>query len=65
MDLPASVLADLYFAGLLHDIGITSVPPGLLLKPEKLTEEEFASTLERLEFSSSHAFPEPVPARRR
>jgi HD-GYP domain-containing protein (c-di-GMP phosphodiesterase class II) len=42
MRLPASVLNDLYFASLVHDIGITSVPQGLLLKPDKLNDEEFA-----------------------
>jgi HD-GYP domain-containing protein (c-di-GMP phosphodiesterase class II) len=42
MRLPASVLNDLYFASLVHDIGITSVPQSLLLKPEKLSDEEFA-----------------------
>ncbi len=42
MHLPASVLNDLYFASLVHDIGITSVPQSVLLKPEKLTDEEFA-----------------------
>ncbi len=43
MRLPASVLNDLYFAGLLHDIGITGVPQSLFLKPEKLTDEEYAT----------------------
>jgi HD-GYP domain-containing protein (c-di-GMP phosphodiesterase class II) len=42
MCLPASVLNDLYFAGLVHDIGITAVPQGLLLEPRKLTAEELA-----------------------
>jgi hypothetical protein len=42
MRLPSSVLHDLYFAGLVHDIGITSVSQTLLLKPTKLTEAEFA-----------------------
>jgi hypothetical protein len=42
MKLPPSVLNDLYFASLIHDIGITSVPQSLLFKPEKLTEDEFA-----------------------
>jgi HD-GYP domain-containing protein (c-di-GMP phosphodiesterase class II) len=42
MRLPRTVLNDLYFAGLLHDIGITGVPQSLLLKPEKLTDEEYA-----------------------
>ncbi len=35
------VLSDLYFAGLLHDIGITGVSQSVLLKPGRLTEEEF------------------------
>jgi HD-GYP domain-containing protein (c-di-GMP phosphodiesterase class II) len=43
MRLPTPILNDLYFAGLLHDIGITGVPQSLFLKPEKLTEEEYAT----------------------
>jgi HD-GYP domain-containing protein (c-di-GMP phosphodiesterase class II) len=43
MRLPTSVLNDLYFAGLLHDIGITGVPQSLFLKPGKLTEEAYAT----------------------
>jgi HD-GYP domain-containing protein (c-di-GMP phosphodiesterase class II) len=43
MHLPAAILNDLYFAGLLHDIGITGLPQSLLLKPDKLTEEEYAT----------------------
>jgi HD-GYP domain-containing protein (c-di-GMP phosphodiesterase class II) len=43
MQLPTSILNDLYFAGLLHDIGITGVPQSLFLKPEKLTDEEYAT----------------------
>lgn len=42
MHLPTQVLSDLYFAGLLHDIGISSVRQSVLLKPGKLTDEEFA-----------------------
>ena len=42
MHLPTPVLGDLYFAGLLHDIGITGVRQNLLLKPGKLTDDEYA-----------------------
>jgi HD-GYP domain-containing protein (c-di-GMP phosphodiesterase class II) len=42
MSLPTPVLNDLYFASLVHDIGLTSVPQNLLLKPDRLTDEEFA-----------------------
>src|SRR5262249_38087717 len=38
--LPVEVVSDVYFAGLLHDIGTLTVPEGLLLKPERLTTEE-------------------------
>ena len=43
MRLPSSILNDLYFAGLLHDIGITGLPQSLFLKPDKLTDEEYAT----------------------
>jgi HD-GYP domain-containing protein (c-di-GMP phosphodiesterase class II) len=42
LSLPTTVLSDLYFAGLLHDIGITGIPQSVLLKPAKLTDEEYA-----------------------
>jgi HD-GYP domain-containing protein (c-di-GMP phosphodiesterase class II) len=42
MHLPTPVISDLYFAGLLHDIGISSVLQSVLLKPGPLTVEEFA-----------------------
>jgi HD-GYP domain-containing protein (c-di-GMP phosphodiesterase class II) len=41
MGLPKPVLTDLYFAGLLHDIGLTGVREAVLLKPGRLTDEEF------------------------
>ncbi len=42
MRLPNLVLTDLYFAGLLHDIGNTGVQQNLLMKPSRLTTEEYA-----------------------
>lgn len=42
MRLPSPVLTDLYFAGLLHDIGNTGVQQNLLLKPGRLTNDEYA-----------------------
>lgn len=42
MHLPNPVISDLYFAGLLHDIGISSVLQSVLLKPGPLTVAEFA-----------------------
>ncbi len=38
----APVLNDLYFAGLLHDLGLTGICQSLLQKPGKLTDEEYA-----------------------
>ena len=42
MHLPRPVLSDLYFAGLLHDIGMTGIREALLAKPGPLTDEELA-----------------------
>jgi HD-GYP domain-containing protein (c-di-GMP phosphodiesterase class II) len=42
MGLPRPVLSDLYFAGLLHDIGMTGVREAVLLKPGPLNDEETA-----------------------
>lgn len=42
MRLPAHDCERLYMSGLLHDIGKIGVPDSVLLKPGKLTEEEFA-----------------------
>ena len=42
LHLPTPVLSDLYFAGLLHDVGISSVRQSVLLKPGALTDEEYA-----------------------
>jgi HD-GYP domain-containing protein (c-di-GMP phosphodiesterase class II) len=41
MDLPSAVLSDLYFAGLLHDLGRTRLDEKLLLKPGPLSPEEW------------------------
>lgn len=41
MGLKASELADLYQAGLLHDVGMLSVPDSVLLKAGTLTNEEW------------------------
>jgi HD-GYP domain-containing protein (c-di-GMP phosphodiesterase class II) len=42
MRLPEPVISDLYFAGLLHDLGRRELDDELLLKPGRLTEDEFA-----------------------
>lgn len=39
---PAEVLLDLAIAGLLHDVGMTAVPPELVSKPTRLTPRERA-----------------------
>lgn len=41
MNLSKSRLRDLAIASLLHDIGKTQIPSGIINKPDKLTEEEF------------------------
>jgi HD-GYP domain-containing protein (c-di-GMP phosphodiesterase class II) len=40
--LPPAAVSDIYFAGLLHDLGTVHLPPAVLLKPGPLTAEEFA-----------------------
>ena len=42
MGLPSEQVRDIRIAGLLHDIGNVSVNAGILNKPGRLTEEEFA-----------------------
>jgi HD-GYP domain-containing protein (c-di-GMP phosphodiesterase class II) len=42
MELPTPVLSDLYFAGLLHDLGRKQLDEKLLLKPGPLTAEEWS-----------------------
>ncbi|HHU36501.1 MAG TPA: HD domain-containing protein [Treponema sp.] len=41
MGLPEEEVSKIYFAGLVHDIGKTIIPHDILIKKEKLTEEEF------------------------
>jgi len=41
MGLAQSTLGDLYLAGLLHDIGKIGIPDAVLMKPGKLTPEEY------------------------
>jgi putative nucleotidyltransferase with HDIG domain len=42
LELPSDEIDQLHRGGLLHDIGKIGVPPSILDKPGKLTEEEFA-----------------------
>jgi HD-GYP domain-containing protein (c-di-GMP phosphodiesterase class II) len=46
MQLPVELVSDTYFAGLLHDIGTISLPEAVLLKCEKLTEEDMVHVRE-------------------
>jgi HD-GYP domain-containing protein (c-di-GMP phosphodiesterase class II) len=41
MDLPSAVLSDLYFAGLLHDLGRARLDEKLLMKPGPLSSDEW------------------------
>lgn len=41
MKLPQRVCENIYFGGLLHDIGKIGIPENILNKPSKLTEEEY------------------------
>jgi len=42
LGLSPTALAELHTAGLLHDLGKIAVPESILLKPAKLTDEEYA-----------------------
>ncbi|MCM8816272.1 MAG: PAS domain S-box protein [Candidatus Omnitrophica bacterium] len=41
MGIPENKIRGLYFAGILHDIGKVNVPVEILVKPTRLTEDEF------------------------
>ncbi|MBI5182907.1 MAG: HD domain-containing protein [Nitrospinae bacterium] len=41
INLPQDIISDFGIAGLLHDIGKETIPPEIINKPGKLTEEEF------------------------
>jgi hypothetical protein len=43
LKLPPTTLRHLAIGGLLHDMGKLRTPPGILCKPDTLTEEEFAA----------------------
>ena len=47
-------LTTLTTGGLLHDIGKISIPPGVLNKPGKLTDEEFSVMKSHVTFSVNH-----------
>lgn len=42
LELPDGVVRDCGLAGLLHDLGKIAIPPAILNKPGKLTDDEFA-----------------------
>ena len=53
LGLPFEDVEQLRFAGLLHDIGKTGVPSEILLKPSRLTAEEFARVQAHAEFGAT------------
>jgi putative nucleotidyltransferase with HDIG domain len=53
LGLPFEDIEQLRFAGLLHDIGKTGVPQEILLKPSKLTAEEYARVQAHAEFGAT------------
>jgi hypothetical protein len=46
MRLPVEAVSDVYFAGLLHDVGIVHLRDGVLLKPDALSDDELAHVRE-------------------
>ncbi len=50
MGLPQKMLDDIYRAGLLHDVGKIIVERNLLIKPERLTDEEMEEVKKHVEF---------------
>ena len=53
LGLPFEDIEQLRFAGLLHDIGKTGVPHDILLKPSKLSGDEFRRVKAHAEFGAS------------
>ncbi len=51
MGLPSSDVVDVERAGLLHDVGKIGTPESILLKPDRLTDEEFSIICEHSEMS--------------
>ncbi len=65
MGLPDDVVQGLRFASILHDIGKANIPVEILVKPTKLTDDEFSiiklHSLIGYEILSQIPFPWPVP----
>jgi putative two-component system response regulator len=53
LGLPDRMIRNIFFAAPLHDIGKVGMPESVLLKPAKLTEEEFAATKNHTEIGSN------------
>jgi HD-GYP domain-containing protein (c-di-GMP phosphodiesterase class II) len=53
MNLPTPTLSDLYFAGLLHDLGRRQLDEKLLLKPEAFTTDDWSVVRQGLVFADS------------
>ncbi|MCL4498802.1 MAG: HD domain-containing protein, partial [Chloroflexi bacterium] len=45
MDLPEALQEDIYYAGLLHDVGKIGTPESILTKPTSLTQQEYEQVM--------------------